>query len=69
MECNKDQNKENCNCLYPCNRKGVCCECIAYYRKMGHLPACFFPDDVEKTYGRSIAKFLETVQERGHHWN
>ncbi|MGC9375603.1 MAG: DUF6485 family protein [Bacteroidales bacterium] len=69
MECNKDQNKENCNCSYPCSRKGVCCECIAYHREMGQLPACYFPDDVEKTYDRSITKFLETVQKRGHHWN
>ncbi|MDY6800785.1 MAG: DUF6485 family protein [Bacteroidota bacterium] len=69
MECKKDQNKENCNCSYPCSRKWICCECIAYHRKMGQLPACYFPDDVERTYDRSITRFLETVQERDHHWN
>jgi len=26
---------------------------------MGELPACFFPDDVERTYDRSIRKFVE----------
>ncbi|MCK5171214.1 MAG: hypothetical protein KAQ75_15150 [Bacteroidales bacterium] len=69
MECKKDQNKENCNCTYPCSKKGVCCDCIAYHRKLGQLPACYFPNEVEKTYDRSISKFLETVNERGYHWN
>jgi len=26
---------------------------------MNELPACYFPDDVEKTYDRSIRKFIE----------
>jgi len=69
MECKKEQNKINCNCSYPCGKKGVCCDCIAYHRKAGELPACFFPNDIEKTYDRSISKFLETIQQRGHHWN
>jgi hypothetical protein len=24
---------------------------------MGELPACFFPDDVERTYDRSVERF------------
>ena len=69
MQCAKEQNKEQyCNCTYPCNRKGTCCDCLHYHRKMGQLPACFFPDDVEKTYDRSIEKFIELYQERGSWW-
>jgi hypothetical protein len=60
-ECpNKEKNLQHCNCTYePCSRKGICCECIAYHRKMRQLPACYFPPEVEKTYDRSIAKFLK----------
>lgn len=60
-ECpNKERNLQDCNCTYePCSRKGVCCECVAYHRQMRQLPACYFPPEVEKTYDRSIAKFLK----------
>ena len=59
-ECNMKMNLSHCNCTYePCPRKGICCECIQYHRSMGELPACFFPDDVERTYDRSIRKFVE----------
>ena len=68
-ECNVKQNKEKCNCTYGlCNRKGVCCECFSYHREMGELPACYFPEDVEKTYDRSIESFIATYQERGKWW-
>ncbi len=60
-ECpNKEKNLQHCNCTYePCSRKGICCECLAYHRQMRQLPACYFPPEVEKTYDRSIAKFLK----------
>lgn len=62
MECQKDQNLNNCNCTYPgCSRKGVCCECLTYHLRMRQLPACVFPDDVEKSYDRSFEKFAELV--------
>ncbi|RLE39662.1 hypothetical protein DRJ17_00520 [Candidatus Woesearchaeota archaeon] len=54
---NKQENLKNCNCTYPCDKKGICCECIAYHKNLGELPACFFPDDIERTYDRSIKKF------------
>jgi len=59
MSCeNFDENLEYCNCTYPgCSRKGKCCECLHYHREMGQLPACLFPDDVERTYDRSFARF------------
>jgi len=61
MDCpNKEKNLENCNCTYePCSRKGKCCECIAYHRKLGELPACFFSDEDERTYDRSKEFFCE----------
>jgi len=61
MECRKEQNMAMCNCTYePCPRKGICCECLHYHRQNGGLPACFFPKDAEKTYDRSIERFIKT---------
>jgi hypothetical protein len=59
MECpNHEKNMKRCNCTYePCPRKGVCCECIAYHKRAGELPACCFPDAVERTFDRSITRF------------
>ncbi|MFH1552060.1 MAG: DUF6485 family protein [Candidatus Omnitrophota bacterium] len=66
MECKKQHNIKRCNCTYePCSRKGVCCDCIQYHLSAGQVPACFFPDDIEKTYDRSIDNFIKTYQERG----
>lgn len=68
-ECKIEQNKQRCNCTYePCSKKGICCECIKSHWQIGELPACFFPDDVEKTFDRSIEKFIKTYQERGRWW-
>lgn len=64
MNCQKESNKERCNCSYePCSRKGICCECIKYHLERKELPDCCFPDDVEKTYDRSFEKFAELVQD------
>ena len=69
MECKKEENKENyCNCTYSCGKKGICCDCLHYHRKMGQLPACYFPDDIEKTYDRSIEGFIEIYQKIGSWW-
>ncbi len=63
MECKQTQNRKNCNCTYePCVRKGVCCDCVRYHLRARELPACFFPNDVERTYDRSFEKFAELVQ-------
>lgn len=57
---NKEKNLQKCNCTYePCSRKGICCECLAYHRRNGELPACYFTAAVEKTYDRSIARFMK----------
>ena len=59
MECNQDKNMQRCNCTYSCSKKGNCCECLHYHLGMRQLPACCFPDEVEKTYDRSFRKFAE----------
>ncbi|MCG8342092.1 MAG: DUF6485 family protein [Chlorobiales bacterium] len=66
MECRKEENLERCNCTYdPCPRKGICCECIDYHKGKGQVPACLFPDDAERTWDRSIAKFIEVYTAQG----
>lgn len=62
-ECQVTRNKRYCTCTYEmCPRKGRCCECIIYHRQNNELPACFFPRNIEKTYDRSIRKFIECQQ-------
>ena len=64
MDCTKELNLKNCNCSYePCSRKGTCCDCIRYHLRTRELPACVFPDSVERTYNRSFEKFAELVNE------
>jgi hypothetical protein len=31
---------------------------------MNEVPACFFPDEVERTYDRSIERFIEVYQKK-----
>ncbi len=66
MECpRREENRLDCTCTYePCPRKGNCCQCLAYHRRMGELPGCLFPPDVERTYDRSIACYLRAMQRR-----
>lgn len=65
-ECKVEQNKSKCNCTYePCSRKGICCECIGYHRKSGEMPACYFPAEVERTFDRSVERFIEVYRKRG----
>ena len=64
MECKKKSNKEKCNCSYPsCPRKGICCECLKHHLEARELPACCFPDYIEKTYDRSFERFAKLVKE------
>jgi len=59
-ECKSAKNKGRCNCTYePCGRKGVCCDCLAFHWRNRELPACLFPDSVERTYDRSLRRFIE----------
>ena len=63
-ECKVEFNNKRCICTYePCSRKGICCECISYHKKRGELPGCLFPEDIEKTYDRSIERFVKIYTE------
>jgi len=54
----QDANRSRCNCTCePCPRKGRCCACLAYHLAREELPACAFPDDVERTWDRSFRRF------------
>ena len=58
-ECpNININLKKCNCTYPCNIKGKCCECIRNHRMHRELPACFFPPEVDEPFGKSEEGFL-----------
>ena len=65
MECQIEANKAKCPCTYePCSRKGRCCECISYHLQRDELPACVFPPEVEKTYNRTINKFVQVFTDK-----
>ena len=65
-ECKIEANTAKCTCTYePCSRKGICCECVQYHLRSGELPGCFFPPEVERTYDRSIQRFIRVHQARG----
>lgn len=52
---NQERNAKDCICSYPCEKKGICCECVAYHRRLGEIPGCFFTPKGEKTWDRSVA--------------
>ena len=63
-QCVEGKNRTKCNCTYePCPRKGICCECIAYHRESDELPACYFPPEIERTYDRSIERFIRASKQ------
>ncbi|MCW4053033.1 MAG: hypothetical protein NWE78_07495 [Candidatus Bathyarchaeota archaeon] len=55
---NLQTNLADCPCTYHCDRKGRCCSCIRSHRAHNELPACYFPPEVEKTFDRSISRFI-----------
>jgi hypothetical protein len=63
--CRQDRNLARCNCTYePCRRKGVCCECLDYHWRNRELPACLFPAAAERTYDRSLRKFISVYKDK-----
>jgi hypothetical protein len=62
---NQKRNAKDCACTYAsCDRRGLCCECIVYHRSRCELPGCLFPPEAERTYDRSIRKYIEVMQGR-----
>jgi len=59
MDCLVEKNRERCPCTYePCPRKGQCCACVTYHRRSDELPGCFFSPAAERTYDRSVERYL-----------
>ena len=65
-ECsNQKSNMSRCNCSYSsCSRKGNCCACLEYHLNMQELPACAFPNDVERGYDRSFQRFVQLCKDK-----
>lgn len=64
-KCRQEKNLARCNCSYePCSRKGICCECLATHWSNQELPACLFPAAVERTYDRSLRKFISIYKDK-----
>lgn len=59
MNCTQAKNAEACPCTYTtCEKRGACCQCVAFHRARNEMVACYFRPEVERTYDRSIEKFL-----------
>ena len=69
---NRVEHLKHCNCTkklvtiidghkieQDCPLRGKCCECIKYHKELGELPACYFTEEQEKTYDRSIQNFVK----------
>ena len=54
-----------CTCSYPCPRRGKCCECVAYHRRNGEVPGCFFSAADEKSYDRNIENLYRDYKKNG----
>ena len=64
-ECKVERNRKQCSCSYePCSRKGVCCDCLEYHWSLNELPACLFPASVERTYDRSLRRFISLHKDK-----
>ncbi len=59
MDCIVEKNMAACTCTYDCEKRGKCCLCVAHHRSMKQLPGCFFSKEGERTYDRSVRKFIE----------
>ncbi|MFC2173497.1 DUF6485 family protein [Acidobacteriota bacterium] len=63
--CDQKKNLDRCTCTYdPCQKKGLCCECIEYHWRSQDLPGCLFPPETERTYDRSLDTFLKAWAEK-----
>ena len=64
VECPRyEQNMAECICTWePCGKKGNCCLCLASHLSAGEVPGCFFPREVERTYDRSMGRFMREFE-------
>lgn len=53
-------NAKYCTCTYQgCPKHGLCCQCLHYHRQRRELPACYFSEEEERSYNRSIEFFIQ----------
>jgi hypothetical protein len=65
MDCYKQDNLKDCPCTWTsCERRGVCCLCLKHHLSKNEVPACFFSQEAEKTYDRSINHFIDDYRKR-----
>jgi hypothetical protein len=59
MECSGTSDKSHCTCTYTaCDKRGNCCQCVAYHHGKDEIPGCFFTTAGERTHNRSIKHFI-----------
>lgn len=57
---NLKDNLAQCTCTYSaCDKTGLCCQCVAYHRRLRQIPGCFFTPEGERSYDRSYAAFCQ----------
>ena len=62
MECKQAEILERCPCTNEsCERRGICCECLAKHLKDRTFPACVFPTDTSLYKDRSFESFAQLV--------
>lgn len=48
-----------CACTYGCSKAGHCDQCVSFHRSRGEFPGCFFSEEAERTYDRSLDMLLK----------
>jgi hypothetical protein len=63
MDCAQQKNADQCPCTYSsCQRRGACCQCLAYHRSRNEMVGCYFTPEAERTYDRSMKAFLAQLR-------
>jgi len=65
VECPRVQeNLKSCICSWStCAKKGNCCLCLQSHLSSKEVPGCFFTPEIERTYDRSLRRFLSLYRE------
>lgn len=55
-ECVSSRSLAHCSCTYTaCDKRGNCCQCVAFHKDRGEIPGCLFSPPAERSYDRSFA--------------
>ncbi len=59
MTCPSEEKLLHCTCSYiSCDKRGNCCQCVAYHKDRGEIPGCLFSEEAERSYDRSLANLM-----------